>query len=122
MATTAIARPPETDSATTSELETARRVHDEVVQAIGHAMKPGQSKSTSAVLREFTLWVMKQAQEDGVVLSDDDYAELVDAITRVDVAYRVGSLISELLHIPEDEYQWSSGMVALRQYTFMEER
>ena len=122
MATTAITRHPETDSAAIPELETARGVHDEVMRAIGRAMKPGQSRSTSAVLREFTLWVMEQAREDGVVLSDDDYIELIDAITRVDVAYRVGSVVSELLHIPEDDFQWSSGMAALRQYTFMKER
>ena len=122
MAPTATTRHLEADTTTAPELETARRVHGEVMRAIGQTMGPGQSQSTSAALREFTLWVMKQAREDGVVLSDEDYVELMDAITRVDVAYRVGTLISELLHVPEEDFQWSGGMAALRHYSSREER
>ncbi len=118
MATTQITRPQETDSPVAPELETAHRVHDEVKRLIAQAMNPGRAASTSAALRDFVLWVMRRAEEDGVVLSENDYVELVDAIARVDVAHRVGSLISELFDLPGEGYQWSGRVASMRHLTF----
>ena len=84
-------------------------------------MNPGRPMATSAALREFALWVMRRAEEEGVVLSEDDYVELFDAIARVDLAHRVGSFISESVDLPGEDYQWSDEKGPIRHLTFLQE-
>lgn len=83
-------------------------------------MDPSSADSTSTVLREFTLWIERRAEEDGIVLSEEDYVDLIDAVTRVELGSKVGLLISQLMGFPKEPDEWSGGMAAMRQLTFVE--
>ena len=125
MASTTIENPKGTGTEGTAsphvpDVETARQVHTRLRQLIKRAMDPSSTDSTSTALREFTLWIERRAGEDGIVLSEDDYVDLIDAITRVELGSKVGFLISQLIGLPKEADEWSGGMAAMQQFTFVE--
>lgn len=121
MASTTTAKPTGEDSYAAPDLETARRIDDGLRHLVQQTMDARSSRPAPLWLREFTLWVQRRAEEDGIVLSDEDYVDLIDAVARVELGCRVGSWISELIDLRGDEREWSGGMAALRQYTFVED-
>ena len=119
MASTMIAKATGEPSQAAPDLETARQINDNLRHLIQQAMDPRSSRPTPLWLREFTLWVQRRAEEDGIVLSEEDYVDLIDAVARVELGSRVGSWISELIDLRGGEREWSGGMATLRQYTFV---
>ena len=117
---TTIAKPTGEDSHAAPDLETARRINDGLRHLIQQTMDPRSPGPTFLPLREFTVWVARRAEEEGIVLSEDDYVDLIDAVARVELGSRVGSWVSQLIDLPKDEGEWSSGMTALLQYTLIE--
>ena len=88
-------------------------------------MNPYRPPQTSDALLELVLGVLRQAESDGVILSDDDYAELIQVIASTELAIKVGSRISSwmsgLVDPPEQGSPWSTGMATLRHYTIERE-
>ena len=120
MTSTTTEKPKGTGNPSVPDVETARQVHAGLRHLIRQAMDPSSTDSTSTALREFTLWIERRAGEDGIVLSEDDYVDLIDAVTRVELGSKVGFLISQLIGLPKETDEWSSGMAAMRQFTFVE--
>ncbi len=65
------------------------------------------------------LWIERRVAEDEIVLSEDDYVDLIDAVTRVQLGSKVGILISQLMGLPAEPDK-CSGMAAMRHFTFLE--
>lgn len=120
MASTTIEKPKGTGSPSGPDLETARQVHAGLRHLVKQAMDPSSTDSTSTALREFTLWIERQAEEDGIVLSEDDYVDLIDAVARVELGSKVGLLISQLMGLPREADEWSGGMATMRRLTLVE--
>lgn len=59
-----------------------------------------------------------------MVLSEDDYIELIEALAKTEIAIHVGtwigSWVSEMIDPPEQSLHWSRGMAMMRHYTLME--
>ena len=115
MARTTMTRDLGTDSAATAELEMAHRVHGEVMRVIGRTINPSAADphSLSVTIRELAAGLTEEARNRGVVLSEDDYAELAEAIMKVELASHIRIWISGAIGSPE-ESSVSSGLVAMR--------
>ena len=87
-------------------------------------MNPSRRPRTADLLRELAVGVIRQAESDGVVLSHDDYIELIEAVAKTEMAICLGTWIgfrvSEMIDPPEPSLHWSSGMAMMTHYTLME--
>ena len=114
MARTTMTRDLGTDSAATAELETAHRVYDEVMRVIGRTVTPpADPHYLSVTIRKLAAGLTEEARNRGVVLSEDDYAELAEAVMRVELASDIRGWISGVVGWP-GESSVSSGMIAMR--------
>ena len=114
----------EPPAGTSPDVDTARQVHDVLRRMIARAMSPSRGRRTTDLLRELAVGVIRQAESDGVVLSEDDYIELIEALAKTEMAIHVsswiGSWVSEMIDPPEPSLHWSGGMAMMRHYTLME--
>ena len=109
-----ITKPTGTDNPAVPKLEEAHRVHDEVMRVIGRSINPsGDPRCLSATIRKLAIELTEEAQNRGVVLSEDDYAELAEAVMRVELASHIRIWISGVVG-SHGESTVSSGMVAMR--------
>ena len=114
MAITTVTKPPDTDSTAAVDLEAAHRVYDEVKRAIGRSVDPsGDPVCLAATIRKVAAEFTEEAQKQGVVLSEDDYAELAEAVMKAELASHIRIWLSRIFGQSEQSTV-SSGMFAVR--------
>ena len=114
MARTTMTRDLGIDSSGTAEMEMAHRVHKEVMRVIGRTINPsGDPDCLSVTIRKLVAGLAEEARDRGVVLSEDDYAELAEAVMKVELASHIRIWISGVVGSPW-ESSVSTGVVAMR--------
>lgn len=96
------------------DLETARCAHDAVMRLVGTISPAGNRRELSETLRGLVAGLTEEARIRGVVLSEDDYAELAEAVMNIEVASWIRFWIGHVVGPAEPLF---SGMVAMRHRT-----
>ena len=114
MARTTMTRDLGIDSSATAEMEMAHRVHNEVMRVIGRTINPsGDPDCLAVAIRKLAAGLAEEARNRGVVLSEDDYAELAEAVMKVELASHIRIWISDVVG-SLGESSVSTGVVAMR--------